>query len=179
MSSRPDSTFATFVSLLIDTLALLVPGDKSDKQATRRDIARLLFESMNPGDAMEAMLCARAIAAQCAALDTYRRGLQPDLSDEKAVRIINAANGAARSFDAALRALDKRRKEAAQTKPVSVSRPRPVNSQSARPQPPPQRSDERSIWQPSDLHDTPSKSLLAACRDSTSLTSMTGALAAL
>jgi hypothetical protein len=57
---------------------------------------------------IEAMLAARMIAAHHATMDGYRRAMQPGVSDAEAVRLRNNAIAAARSFDAALRTLEKR-----------------------------------------------------------------------
>jgi hypothetical protein len=117
-SSEP--VFATFVAMLIDTLAGLVPGSDDDTATrdTRRAIARLMFEAFRPRDAIEAMAAARAVAAHQAAMDNFARAAKPDTSDEKAIRLRANAIAASRSFDAVLRTLEKRRKEAVQPAPT-------------------------------------------------------------
>lgn len=131
-----DQVFATFMAMLIDTLAMMVPAkdDGSDATAIRRDIARMLFDALKPRDAVEAMLAARAIAAHHATMDGYARAAQPGTSDENSIRLRANAIAASRSFDAVLRTLEKRRKEpdapAVETAANSDGRPdEPVGQQ--------------------------------------------------
>ncbi len=143
-STQPEQLFASFVALLLDTLAKMVPGkdDDTDACAARRDIARILFEALKPRDALEAVLAARAVAAHHAAMDGYARAAQPGTSDEKAIRLRNSAIAASRSFDAVLRALEKLRKEPPQPRvegaKTSDGARKDFAAQPARPQQPPQ-----------------------------------------
>ena len=111
-STQTEPLFVSFVALLLDTLAQLVPAEQEDDaaaSATRRDIARLLFEAFAPRDAIEAMLAARAVAMHHATMDSLVRAAAPGTSDEKAIRLTASATAASRAFDAALRTLEKRR----------------------------------------------------------------------
>src|ERR1700733_13083545 len=76
MSAPSNPHFATFVTMLIDTLAAMMPGSGDDSKETRRDIARLMFEAFQPRDAIEAMAAARAVAAHHAAMDNFERAAQ-------------------------------------------------------------------------------------------------------
>jgi hypothetical protein len=116
MTTQSNPLFAGFVALLIDTLAGMVPGtdDDTNTLGTRRDLARILFEAFKPRDAVEAMLAARAVAAHHATMNGFTRAAAPGLSDETVIRLRANAIAASRSFDAVLRTLDKRRKEAAE-----------------------------------------------------------------
>lgn len=102
----------SLVASLLDDLAKMAPADKDDSEAAharRREAARILFEAMQPRDALESALAARAVAAHYAAMDSYARAARPGTSDENSIRLRNSAFAASRSFDAALRTLDKRR----------------------------------------------------------------------
>jgi hypothetical protein len=89
MTAISDPLLAAFISMLIDTLAAMVPGgnDDADTKEARRNVARLLFEAFEPRDAIEAMAAARAVAAHHAAMDSFTRAAQPDVSDEKVIRL--------------------------------------------------------------------------------------------
>jgi hypothetical protein len=91
---------------MIETLAGAWPGESAEDP---RHAARASLEALKPHDLIEAMLAARMIAAHHATMDGYRRAMQPGVSDAEAVRLRNNAIAAARSFDAALRTLEKRR----------------------------------------------------------------------
>lgn len=134
-ASQPEPLFASFVALLIDTLARIVPGTGGRAEATRRDIARALFDALQPRDAVDAMLAARMLAAHYAEMDGYARATQPDLDDEKVIRLRANAMAASRSFNAALRVLEKRRAPAT-PKRAEVRQPgTPVLPAQAVPQP--------------------------------------------
>ena len=111
MSAPSNPHFATFVTMLIDTLAAMMPGSDDDSKETRRDIARLMFEAFQPRDAIEAMAAARAVAAHHAAMDNFARAARLGVSDETAMRLRANALAAGRSVEAMLRARDRRRKE--------------------------------------------------------------------
>ena len=113
MTALSEPLLTAFISMLIDTLAVMVPGgnDDADTKEAHRNIARLLFEAFQPRDAIEAMAAARAVAAHHAAMDSFTRAAQPGASDEKVIRLRANALAAGRSVEAALRARDKRRKE--------------------------------------------------------------------
>ena len=112
----PDPLFASFLALLLDTLAKMVPGNDDDAsaRATRRNIARGLFDAFKPRDAIEAALAAHAVAAHHATMDGYARAAQSGVSDEKAIRLRASAIAASRSFDVVLRTLEKLRKPSPQ-----------------------------------------------------------------
>jgi hypothetical protein len=106
MASHPSSAF---LAQLTETLAGAMPGGSAEE---RCDAARAALEALQPCDIVEAMLAARVIAAHHATMDGYCRAMQPGISDAEAVRLRNNSIAASRSFDAALRTLDKRRQAA-------------------------------------------------------------------
>jgi hypothetical protein len=102
MADQPDPTF---LDHLIATLAGTLPDGTAEE---RRRTALAALEALQPRDMIEAMLAARIIAAHHATMDGFRRAMQPEVGDAEAVRLRNNAIAAARSFDAALRTLEKR-----------------------------------------------------------------------
>jgi hypothetical protein len=100
-----DPSDPAFLDHLIATLAGTWPDGSAEE---RRDAALAALQALQPRDMIEAMLAARMIAAHHATMDGYRRAMQPGVSDAEAVRLRNNAIAAARSFDAALRTLEKR-----------------------------------------------------------------------
>ena len=112
MTAQSPQLDPSLVAGLLDHLAKMVPAEQDDSEAghaRRREAARMLFEAMQPRDALEAALAARAVAAHYAAMDSYARAARPGTSDENAIRLRNSANAGSRSFDTALRTLEKRR----------------------------------------------------------------------
>jgi hypothetical protein len=91
---------------MIEALAGAFPGGSVKAQ---REAAHAGMAALEPHDLIETMLATRMIAAHHATMDGYQRAMQPGVSDAEAVRLRNSAIAAARSFDAALRALEKRR----------------------------------------------------------------------
>jgi hypothetical protein len=136
MTALSDPLLAAFITMLIDTLAVMVPGgnDDADTKEARRNVARLLFEAFQPRDAIEAMAAARAVAAHHAAMDSFTRAAQPGVSDEKVIRLRANALAAGRTVEAALRARDKRRKEQTAAEAQAAVQPPAVNRE------PPRRS---------------------------------------
>jgi hypothetical protein len=100
-----------FLHSTIEALAGAWPGGSADD---RRSAARAAVEALKPCDIVEAMLAARMIAAHQATMDGYQRAMQPGVGDAEAVRLRNNAIAAARSFDSALRTLEKRRQAPAE-----------------------------------------------------------------
>ena len=92
MSTPSNPLFATFVTMLIDTLIAMVPGSDDDTKETRRGIARLMFEAYEPRDAIEAMAAARAVAAHHAAMDNFtpRRAARRQRRDRGALAVQRA-----------------------------------------------------------------------------------------
>ncbi len=160
MTPLSDPLFAAFITMLIDTLAVMVPGgsDDADTKEVRRNVARLLFEAFQPRDAIEAMAAARAVAAHHAAMDSFTRAAQPGVSDEKVIRLRANALAAGRTVEAALRARDKRRKEPAVAETQAPAQPPAVNRE-----PPRQPIVEQAPMRPSPRPDY---------RASTALTTM-------
>jgi hypothetical protein len=103
MTSPPNPAH---LAQLIETVAGTSTAGSVDN---RRSMARAAIEALQPRDIVEAMLAARIIAAHHATMDGYQRAAQPGISDAVAVRLRNNAIAAARSFDAAMRMLEKRR----------------------------------------------------------------------
>ena len=134
-ATQSEPLFASFVALLIDTLARIVPGTGGRAEATRHDIARALFEALQPRDAVDAMLAARMLAAHYAEMDGYARATQPGLTDDKVMRLRANAIAASRSFNAALRTLEKRQAPAAPKRAEARQPEAPVQPVQAVPQP--------------------------------------------
>jgi hypothetical protein len=103
MTTQPDPSF---LDNLTETLAGACPAGSADD---RRNAARAAIEALKPRDIIEGMLAARMIAAHHATMDGYQRAMQPAVSDAEAIRLRSNAIAAARSFDSALRTLEKRR----------------------------------------------------------------------
>jgi hypothetical protein len=109
---------ALFVDMLLDSLSTTIPGHVDDgpaMQIGRWRAARMLFEAMRARTPVEAVLAARAVAAHYASMDMYARAAQRDTTDEKALRLRSSANAASRSFDTALRTLEKRQGKQTET----------------------------------------------------------------
>lgn len=134
-ATQPEPLFASFVALLIGTLARIVPGTGGHAEATRRDIARALFEALQPIDAVDAMLAARMLAAHYAELDGYARAMQPGLTDDTVIRLRANAMADSRSFNAALRTLEKRQAPAAPQRAEARQPEASVQPAQALPQP--------------------------------------------
>jgi hypothetical protein len=109
MAAQPDPALLdhppAFFGHLIDALAGALPAGSAEE---RSSAAHAALDALHPNDMIEAMLAARMIAAHHASMDGFRRAMQADIGDDEAVRLRNNAIAAARSFDAALRALEKR-----------------------------------------------------------------------
>jgi hypothetical protein len=110
-------------------------GDSAEIAAEKWELARELFFAMEPTNAIEAMLAARAVAAQFATLDLYARAAQSGTADDKMLRLRAKAIAESRSSDAALRELDKRHAQAAKAAIAAekASRPRPERQPVVRP----------------------------------------------
>lgn len=98
---------------LIEAVAGTWPAEATED---RLQATRAALEALAPSDLVEAMLAARIIAAHHATMDGFRRAMLPDLGDPEVIRLRASAIAASRSFDAALRMLEKRR--AAADKPA-------------------------------------------------------------
>ena len=95
-----------FLNQQVELIASTLPsGSPEDRVAA----AHAILAEIAPRDVMEIMLAARMIAAHYAAMDGYRRAMQPGLGDADAVRLRSSAVATGRSADAAQRSLDKRR----------------------------------------------------------------------
>ncbi len=101
---------AFFLNYLIATLAGMWPSGGSS--ADNHDVARATLEALEPRDLIEAMIAARIIATHHASMDGFARAMQPGVADVDAIRLRNSAIAAGRSFDAAVRLLEKRRADA-------------------------------------------------------------------
>ena len=180
-AAQPEPLFASFVDMLLETLAKLVPAkaDGADVQATRRNFARALFNAFKPRDVLEAMVAADAAAAHCAAMDLFARAAPSSMSDESVLSLRGKALAASRSFHAALRMLDKRRAPVAKP-PADLRRP-DARAATARPELPPETPARRPAA-PAELPDWPATAVQpqrrAAFRDTTALTTTNLDLAA-
>jgi hypothetical protein len=151
MTIPPDPAF---LDHLIGTLAGVWPSGGSAED--RRNAARAALEALQPRDLVEAMLAARMLAAHHASMDGFRRAMQPDISDAEAVRLRNSAIAAARSFDTALRALEKRQSAGLEPAPGRLTRGPPARD----PQPLPEADapfPSRPQFVPRDKHGAPIK----------------------
>ncbi len=97
---------AFFLECLVSTLSVLWPAGSPQDQ---RDATRATLEGLEPRDIAEAMLAARMIAAHHASMAAFQRAALPDVSITDSIRLCNSAVAAGRSYDAALRLLDKRK----------------------------------------------------------------------
>jgi hypothetical protein len=126
MTAKSTSSQPIFFALVLDALARIVPAldheDAAEKASVLR-MARILFEELQPADAVEAATAARAIAAHFAAMDNFARACKPGVSDEKAVRLRGNALAASRLFDKELRTLPERRQTPAQPDTQPPARP--------------------------------------------------------
>jgi hypothetical protein len=174
-ATPPDHLFASFVALLLDTLAKIVPGNDDDPNArtARRNIARVLFDAFQPGDAIEAALAARAVAAHHATMDGYARAAQSGVSDERAIRLRASAIAASRSFDVVLRTLDKLRKPLPQPLASAAKSGNATANGLAPPSTVKQQPSATPAGLPQHIPGLPQGSARPTnCRDSTSLSSM-------
>jgi hypothetical protein len=108
-------------------------GDNAEIAAEKWELARELFFAMEPTNAIEAVLAARAVAAQFATMDLYARAAQPGTTDEKMLRLRGKAIAESRSFDVALRELDKRHAQAAKAAKAAADALRPGPAPAERP----------------------------------------------
>jgi len=74
-----------------------------------RRAARAAVAALAPADLIETMLAVRLVSAHHAAMDLYRRAMQPGIGNAEAVRLHAAAVAAGGTFDAVLRTLQERR----------------------------------------------------------------------
>lgn len=178
---QPEPLFASFVDMLLETLAKMVPAkaDGADVQATRRNFARALFDAFKPRDVLEAMVAADAAAAHCAAMDLFARAAPSSMTDKSVLSLRGKALAASRSFHAALRMLDKRRAAVAPP-PADLRRP-DARAATARPVLPPETPPGPAAAQ-TQAPDWPVTAVQpqrrAAFRDTTALTTMSPDLAA-
>ena len=123
-----------FLKRLLQKLASTLPLDAeqdSEGFAEEWDAARELFFAMQPRNPVEAALAARAVACHYRSMDMLSRAAQPGTSDEKALRLSANAIAAGRSFDAALKTLEKRHNKLA----PGLSARGPADDTAAKPAP--------------------------------------------
>jgi hypothetical protein len=112
-----------FLATLVEAVAGTWPAGSEDDAVMAAHRALATFA---PRDMVEAMLAARVIASHHACIDSYRRAMLPGLEDADVTRLRSNAIAAGRSFDAALRILDKRRAPAGKSaNPVPHPHPPP------------------------------------------------------
>ena len=116
---------------LLRILSTTLPGNGGDNPelaADKWEMAREVFFAMEPRNPVEAVLAARAVAAQFATLDLYARAAVSGTSDEKAMRLRAKAKAESRTFDTSLGEIERRhaqaRKDAA-VRDVAPRRPMP------------------------------------------------------
>lgn len=119
----------SFMREAVRSLMRTMPFDPAEPSAwahRRMHSAMLALSAMHPRDEIEVMLGVQALAAWQAAAACWRIGMNHHQPSGDSTRHITAAATAARTFDALLRALERR-----QAKPIEV----PVGRPSARPWP--------------------------------------------
>src|SRR5579872_1910901 len=130
-----------FLASLIAVLAGTWPANSPEDTEMA---ARAALESFAPRDLVEVMLVARMIAAHHASMDGFRRAMQPDLDDAGTIRLRASAIATSRSFDAALRLLDKRR--AAEAKAAQPPKRAAAPTEAPAPEP-----DELAAFTPEEI----------------------------
>jgi hypothetical protein len=98
----------------------LDPGEPRGWQDRRMHSALLALSALHPRDEIEVMLGVQAMSAYHAAASCFHLGMNKDRPNGGSIRHITAACSAARTFDALLRALERR-----QAKPLAVPAGRP------------------------------------------------------
>ena len=102
----PTPPAQTDLDALTEALARGWPAASIDDA---RRAAQSAVATVAPADLIEAMLVVRLVAAHHAAIDLYRRAMQPGIGNAEAVRLHAAAVAAGGTFDGALRTLQERR----------------------------------------------------------------------
>lgn len=97
---------AFFLQCLVASLATLWPTGSPQEQS---EATRATLEGLEPRDIAEAMLAARMVAAHHACMAAFQRAADPETSIADSIRLRNSAAASGRSFDTALRLLDKRK----------------------------------------------------------------------
>ena len=143
-----------FIKRLLRKLAATLPIDAHEipeEFAEEWEAARELFYSMQPRDPLEAALAARAVACHYRNMDMLARAAKPDVSDEKVLRLSATAAAAGRSFDAAVRMLEKRHK------PAAEAAPKPTRQPARQPEPVPEPTPVTPVelFQPRDKYGKP------------------------
>ena len=131
----------TFMEESIRTLMRTMPLDPSEPRnfAYRRmHGAMRALAALHPRDEIEVMIGVQALSAYHAAAACWRIGMNHHRPNGDSTRHITTAASAARTFDALLRALERR-----QTKPLSVPVGRPAPQQWPRPNLP----DLARLWE--------------------------------
>jgi hypothetical protein len=120
MATMPSNAYLlSLIGMLAGTLPTTIPFEQ------RRAMVTSAFEAFEARDIVEAMLAIRMIASMHATLDSYQRAQSPDPADTAVTRMRANAVAAARSFDTAQRAFEKRRApvEAPPRKPAKPATP--------------------------------------------------------
>ena len=123
--ASPDNFSPVFIKRLLNKLSGVISVDAEQDPVTWAEewqAAQELFWSLQPANAIEAVLAARAVDAHYRGLALSARAAQPGLSDDKALRLNTGINAAARTFDSALNRLEKwrRREPAAEPAPLPL-----------------------------------------------------------
>ena len=118
-----------FIKSLLQSLSGTLPasaGADPEAWAEQWEAARELFYALRPRDPVEAVLAARVVTAHHAMMDMNARAALPGATDEKVLRLRASAAAASRSFDVAMRTLEKRQKPAAEpaTQPAAQRQPK-------------------------------------------------------
>jgi hypothetical protein len=97
-------TLEAILRATLDTLPVN-PRASAEETAILHQAARLAVAALGPRDPWEAMLAARATAAHYAAMEAFRRAMQPDLPDAMAVRLRSNAVALSRLASSTVREL--------------------------------------------------------------------------
>lgn len=122
-----DKTFSpVFIRCPLTKLSSIIAIDQEQDPATWAEEWQMLqqfFWALNPTNPIEAVLAARVVDANYRGMEISKRAAQPDLLDEKFLRLHTSVNAAARALSAALSWLEKRQQHGSPAEPEPISVP--------------------------------------------------------
>ncbi len=122
-----EDTFSpVFIRRLLTKLSGIIAIDQEqdpDTWAEEWQMLQHFFWALKPTNPVEAVLATHVVDTHHRGMELSKRAAQPDLSDEKALRLHTSANAAARAFSAALNRLEKRQQQAAPAEPEPTAVP--------------------------------------------------------
>ena len=155
-----DAFLATrYAARLIDRIAAAIPApdpqdpDPDAAADTKQDAAEM-FRSMRPRSHVEAAFAASAVIAHFTSLSLHARAAAAGLAPDKAPRLCNAAMAEQRSFQAAVRELE-RHQAPPQAEPATAARRRTRDAPDAEPEKPFVPIPHIEEFQPRDRHGCP------------------------